>query len=148
MSFTEEEVEYLRTQRLARVATVDPDGQPDVVPVGYEFDGTHIYIGGWDPVRTRKYRNVERGNPKVAIVIDDLVSTDPWIPRYLRVYGTAELVQRQGEFGPARYMCITPHRFVELQPRRSPLHPRGRAGAAHRPHPHRDRLTTGRPTRK
>ncbi|WP_431958325.1 PPOX class F420-dependent oxidoreductase [Nocardia lijiangensis] len=108
MPFTEEEIEYLQTQRLARLATVAPDGQPDVTPVGYEFDGTHIYIGGFDPERTRKYRNVERGSPKVAIVIDDLVSTDPWIPRYLRVYGTAELVQRQGQFGLARYMCITP----------------------------------------
>ncbi|MEV0292878.1 PPOX class F420-dependent oxidoreductase [Nocardia sp. NPDC050710] len=108
MSFTEEEINYLQTQRLARVATVDPDGQPDVVPVGYEFDGAHIYIGGYDPVRTRKYRNIERGNPKVAVVIDDLVSANPWIPRYLRIYGTAELVQRQGQFGPARYMRITP----------------------------------------
>ncbi|WP_328389041.1 PPOX class F420-dependent oxidoreductase [Nocardia sp. NBC_00416] len=108
MSFTEEEISYLRSQPLARVATVDPDGQPDVSPVGYEFDGAHLYIGGHDPVRTRKYRNVERGNTKVAVVIDDLVSTDPWTPRYLRVYGTAELVQREGQFGPAPYMRITP----------------------------------------
>ncbi|MGW6331417.1 PPOX class F420-dependent oxidoreductase [Nocardia rhamnosiphila] len=108
MSFTEEEVAYLRSQPLARVATVGPDGQPDVAPVGYEFDGTHIYIGGHDPARTRKYRNVERGNTKVAVVIDDLVSTDPWTPRYLRVYGTAELVERAGRFGTAPYMRITP----------------------------------------
>ncbi|GGL28097.1 PPOX class F420-dependent oxidoreductase [Nocardia jinanensis] len=108
MSFTEEEVTYLRSQPLARVATVGADGQPDVAPVGYEFDGTYIYIGGHDPARTRKYRNVERGSTKVAVVIDDLVSTDPWTPRYLRVYGTAELVQRVGRFGPAPYMRITP----------------------------------------
>ncbi|MFI6314920.1 PPOX class F420-dependent oxidoreductase [Nocardia fusca] len=108
MSFTEEEVAYLRSQPLARVATVGPDGQPDVAPVGYEFDGTHIYIGGHDPARTRKYRNVEHGHTKVALVIDDLVSTDPWAPRYLRVYGTAELVERAGQFGTASYMRITP----------------------------------------
>jgi pyridoxamine 5'-phosphate oxidase family protein len=35
MSFTEEEIAYLRTQRLARIATVAADGQPDVMPVGY-----------------------------------------------------------------------------------------------------------------
>ncbi|MEV0366573.1 PPOX class F420-dependent oxidoreductase [Nocardia fusca] len=108
MSFTEEEVAYLCSQPLARVATVGPDGQPDVAPVGYEFDGTHIYIGGHDPARTRKYRNVEHGHTKVALVIDDLVSTDPWAPRYLRVYGTAELVERAGQFGTASYMRITP----------------------------------------
>jgi pyridoxamine 5'-phosphate oxidase family protein len=33
-SFTEEEIAYLGTQRLARIATVAGDGQPDVMPVG------------------------------------------------------------------------------------------------------------------
>lgn len=51
MSFSEEEIAYLRSQRLARVATVSPDGQPDVAPVGFEFDGTHVYVGGIDPAR-------------------------------------------------------------------------------------------------
>jgi hypothetical protein len=39
MSFTDEEIGYLRSQRLARIATVSPEGQPDVMPVGYQFDG-------------------------------------------------------------------------------------------------------------
>jgi hypothetical protein len=34
MAFTGEEASYLRSQRLARPATVAPGGQPDVVPVG------------------------------------------------------------------------------------------------------------------
>jgi pyridoxamine 5'-phosphate oxidase family protein len=108
VSFSEEEVAYLRSQRLARLATVSADGQPDVVPVGFEFDGTHVYIGGIDPVKTRKFRNVQAGNAKVAVVVDDLASTDPWTPRYLRIYGTAEIVERPGQFGPAPYMQITP----------------------------------------
>ncbi len=108
MSFTDEEITYLRSQRLARIATISPDGQPDVVAVGFEFDGTHFYVGGMDPVKTRKFRNVQAGNTKVALVVDDLVSTNPWTPRYMRVYGTAEIVERQGQFGPAPYMRITP----------------------------------------
>jgi pyridoxamine 5'-phosphate oxidase family protein len=108
MAFTDEEVAYLRSQRLARIATVAPDGQPDVAPVGYEYDGTHLYVGGLDPVKTRKFRNVQAGNAKVALVIDDLVSAEPWTPRFLRIYGTAELVGRQGQFGPALYIRITP----------------------------------------
>jgi pyridoxamine 5'-phosphate oxidase family protein len=108
MSFSDEEVAYLRSQRLARLATVAPDGQPDVVPVGFEFDGTHLYVGGLDPARTRKFRNVQAGNTKVALVIDDLASVNPWSPRYLRIYGTAELVRRRGQFGPGAYLQITP----------------------------------------
>jgi pyridoxamine 5'-phosphate oxidase family protein len=108
MSFTEEEIAYLRSQPVARIATVSPDGQPDVSPVGYEFDGTYFYVGGHDPAKTRKFRYVEAGNTRVALVIDDLVSTNPWTPRFLRVYGTAEIVERQGQLGPGPYLRITP----------------------------------------
>jgi pyridoxamine 5'-phosphate oxidase family protein len=108
MSFSDEELEYLRSQRIARIATVGADGQPDAVPVGFEYDGTHLYIGGVDPVRTRKFRNVRAGNTKVAVILDDLPSTDPWIPRYLRIYGEAELVEHNGRFGPGNYLRITP----------------------------------------
>ncbi len=108
MSFSEEEIAYLRSQRLARIATVSPDGQPDVAPVGFEFDGIHVYVGGMDPARTRKFRNVQAGSTKVAIVVDDLVSVSPWTPRSLRIYGSAELLERDGQFGPGRYMRITP----------------------------------------
>jgi len=108
MSFSEEEIAYLRSQRLARIATVSADGQPDVVPVGFEFDGTHVFVGGMDPAKTRKFRNVRAGHNNVALVVDDLVSVNPWTPRYLRIYGNAELVERQGQFGPAAYMRITP----------------------------------------
>jgi pyridoxamine 5'-phosphate oxidase family protein len=59
-------------------------------------------------VKTRKFRNVQAGNTKVALVIDDLPSVNPWTPRYLQIYGTAELVDRQGQFGRAPYMRITP----------------------------------------
>jgi pyridoxamine 5'-phosphate oxidase family protein len=109
MSFTEEEIAYLRTQRLARLATVSADGQPDVMPVGYQFDGTYFYVGGMNPANTRKFRNVRGGNTKVALVIDDLVSVSPWTVRGVRIYGDAELLVRQeGQFGPGHYMRITP----------------------------------------
>ncbi|HYR61400.1 MAG TPA: PPOX class F420-dependent oxidoreductase [Actinomycetota bacterium] len=107
-SFSQEETEYLRSQPLARLATVSQDGQPDVAPVGFEFDGTYFYVGGHHPSATRKFRNVGAGNDKVALVVDDLVSTNPWTPRSLRLYGTAELIERTGRFGPGQYMRITP----------------------------------------
>ncbi|HEY3506176.1 MAG TPA: PPOX class F420-dependent oxidoreductase [Actinocatenispora sp.] len=108
MSFSEEEIAYLTSQRLARIATVDTEGQPDVSPVGFEFDGTHVFVTGGDPVKTRKFRNVRAGNRKVAIVVDDVASTDPWSPRYLRIHGEAELVERAGPAGTRPYLKITP----------------------------------------
>ena len=47
-------------------------------------------VGGRAPERTRKFLDVKAGQAKVALVVDDLVSTDPWTPRGLRVYGTAD----------------------------------------------------------
>jgi len=95
MSFSEDEVAFMASQPLARVATVDDGGQPDVVPVGFEFDGTYINIGGFAPETTRRHANVLAGHNKIAVVIDDLASTQPWSPRYLRVYGIAEVVDGQ-----------------------------------------------------
>lgn len=108
MSFTADEIDYLRAQPLARIATVSADGQPDVVPVTYEFDGTAFLIGGWSPAKTRRHGNVRAGNLKVALVVDDLAPGRRWAPRMLRVYGTAELIATEGRGGPTEVMRITP----------------------------------------
>jgi pyridoxamine 5'-phosphate oxidase family protein len=106
--FTEKETAYLKSQHLARIATVSEDGQPDVMPVGFEFDGQVFYVGGHNPTHTRKYTNIRAGNARVALVVDDLVSVNPWHPRGVRIYGKAEFVEREGQFGSGVYMRITP----------------------------------------
>jgi len=111
MSFTDEEIDYLRSQPVARLATVGPEAQPDAVPVAFEFDGTGFWVGGsGDTVRgTRKMRNIVAGRRKVALVIDDLVSLDPFIARGIRIYGEAgEPVERVGMVGPGVFVRITP----------------------------------------
>lgn len=109
MSFTAEEIDYLRTQPVGRVGTAAADGQPDAVPIGIEYDGVYFYVGGGhEPEKTRKFLNVSAGNDKIVLLWDDLVTTDPWTPRFLRVYGTGELVEHTGMFGPGRYLRITP----------------------------------------
>lgn len=102
------ELAFLRSQPLARLATVGPDGQPDNVPVGFHFDGTYFWVGGRDLAATRKYRNVAAGGDKIALVIDDLVSVDPWRPRGLRVYGIAKIVTRPGRGGAVEALRIRP----------------------------------------
>jgi pyridoxamine 5'-phosphate oxidase family protein len=111
MSFTDEEIAYLQSQPLARLSTVSGDGQPDVVPVAFEFDGKGFWIGGVgeEVLRTRKFRNLRSGNVKVALVVDDMVSFDPFVVRGVRVYGLAEPpVERVGMVGPGLYSRITP----------------------------------------
>jgi pyridoxamine 5'-phosphate oxidase family protein len=111
MSFTAEEIAYLSAQPLARVATVGADGQPDVVPLAFELDEACFWVGGSGAsvLATRKFRNVRAGNLKVALVVDDLVSFDPFIARGIRIYGHAEQpVERTGLVGPGTYMRIIP----------------------------------------
>jgi pyridoxamine 5'-phosphate oxidase family protein len=109
--FSEKESEYLGNQKLGRLATVGKSGQPDVVPVGYEFDGKDIWIGsGTQEIffRTKKYLNVVKGNSKVAFVVDDMESFDPWRPRSLKIYGTAVVQDHSGRMGTGKYLKITP----------------------------------------
>lgn len=111
--FTDDEIAYLREQPLARLATINEDGHPDVVPVAFEYDGTHFWVGGVGEqvLRTRKFRNITAGRRAVSLVVDDLVSLTPFIARAIRVYGTADdPVDRVGLVGPGLYCRITPTR--------------------------------------
>jgi pyridoxamine 5'-phosphate oxidase family protein len=111
MAFSDEELAYLQSQPVARLATVNADGQPDVVPVAFELDDRYIWIGGVGPdvANTRKLRNIGAGRTKVSLVVDDLVSMEPFIARAMRVYGDAEPpVERVGMMGPGLYSRITP----------------------------------------
>jgi pyridoxamine 5'-phosphate oxidase family protein len=111
MSFSAEEIAYLGSQPLARFATVSGDEQPDVVPLAFEFDGTYFWVGGTgrSVLDTRKFVNVRAGNNQVALVVDDMVSFDPFVARSIRVYGHAEgPIERVGLVGPGFYLRITP----------------------------------------
>ncbi|HEX3333593.1 MAG TPA: PPOX class F420-dependent oxidoreductase [Acidimicrobiales bacterium] len=90
ISLTEAERDYLESQPLARLATVDANGAPQNSPVGAFFDDAtgDILVGGYAMGASRKFRNV-KVNGHVAIVVDDLASLDPWTPRGLEIRGTA-----------------------------------------------------------
>ena len=90
VTLTEAERAYLQSQPLARLATVDGAGAPQNNPVGAFLDEQtgDIIIGGHAMGASRKFRNVQR-NGHVALVVDDLVSRDPWTVRGLEIRGTA-----------------------------------------------------------
>jgi pyridoxamine 5'-phosphate oxidase family protein len=100
--FSQKEADYLRLQRLARIATASSrEGsiQPDV--------------SGMNLLKSTKYKNVQK-NPRVALVVDDLKSVNPWEPRGIRIYGIADIVTRQDG-----YMQQTDHpstTYIRIKP--------------------------------
>lgn len=91
MTFSESEMEFLSTQRLARLATVDANGAPQNNPVGffYNAETDTIDIGGHGMGESRKFRNAQQ-NPQVSLVIDELASMQPWVVRGVEIRGHAE----------------------------------------------------------
>jgi pyridoxamine 5'-phosphate oxidase family protein len=94
---TSAQIEYLSSQLLGRLATAGADQRPHVVPTSFRYNpdlGT-IDVGGHHVATTKKYRDVQQ-NGWAAIVVDDLVSTDPWTPRMLEIRGRAEAIPTGG----------------------------------------------------
>jgi len=96
-TLTEAETTFVHSQRVARLATADADGNPHVIPVCYAFDGTRFFTPlDEKPKRVaesklRRVRNIE-ARPAVALVIDQY--DDDWSQLgYVLVQGRAELLQ-------------------------------------------------------
>ena len=94
--FTSAEIEYLKSQRLGRLATVNTKGEPHVVPVSFRYNAEldTIDIGGRNMVPTKKYRDAARQG-KVAFVVDDVLP--PWQPRGIEIRGRAEVLPTGGQ---------------------------------------------------
>lgn len=96
VQFTVEELEFLRSQRIARLATVGPSGWPHVVPVMYSIDEQGAFEFDVDGV---KLRNLS-GEPRAAMVVDAMGPK-----RGVAIQGTAELI------GPERARLTPTRKF-------------------------------------
>jgi pyridoxamine 5'-phosphate oxidase family protein len=106
-AFTPQELHYLLAERrLARLATVGPDGTPHVAPVGWSYnrDQDSIDIGGLRLETTKKYRDIARTG-RAAVVVDDVLP--PWQPRGVEVRGRAEALET-----PTPLIRIHPERVI------------------------------------
>jgi pyridoxamine 5'-phosphate oxidase family protein len=122
MSFKPHEIAFMKGADLGRLATIQPNGQPQVSPVGFTYNealGT-IDIAGYRMSRSRKFRNVAANN-KVALVVDDIFSRDPWRVRCLEIRGTAGQANvdepQTGGAGDAldsAIIRITPRRIISF----------------------------------
>lgn len=111
MTFTDAELTYLDSQPLGRIATQQPDGTLQVSPVGFRYNraaGT-IDVSGYRMAQSRKYRNIA-ANGRVAFVVDDLASVQPWRPRCVEIRGRAEAITERG----APLIRITPERVISF----------------------------------
>ena len=115
--FTPAEIEYLQSQRLGRLATVNEKGDLHVVPVGFRYNPEQdtIDIGGHNIVPTKKYRDALQ-HGRVAFVVDDVLP--PWRPRMVEVRGTVQGLAEGGkeivkDFSPD-ILRITPTYIVSL----------------------------------
>src|ERR1700756_913111 len=121
MTFRPHELAYLREVQLGRLATIQPNGMPQVSPVGFTYNadlGT-IDIRGYRMSATQKYRNIAT-NDKVAFVVDDIASRDPWRVRCLEIRGVAEQATAPratgaaGDALDAAIIRITPTRIISF----------------------------------
>ncbi len=95
-NFTEKEIEYLNSQRLGRMATINKKGEPHVVPVGFRYnpEADSIEIGGHNFGNSVKYKQAVN-NKKIAFVVDDVLP--PWEPRGIEIRGEAEPITSSGD---------------------------------------------------
>lgn len=114
MTLTPAERDYLASQPLGRLATRRPDGSLQNNPVGFRYNeqtGT-IDIAGRALATTRKFHNVA-ANGAVALVVDDVVSRDPWTVRGVEIRGHAEALVDQTPIS-----SYTSPELIRIHPRR------------------------------
>ncbi len=82
-------LDLFRKKSFAHLATLMPDGGPQVTPVWCDFDGTHVLINS--AKGRQKDKNLRR-EPRVALSIQD--PDNPY--RYLEVRGRVVSITEEG----------------------------------------------------
>jgi len=85
---TDDELAFIKEQRIGRLATASPTGAPDVAPALaiYRRSLGAFLLGGQGLERTRRYQNARR-NPQASLVFDAL-SWEPYELRGVKVAGS------------------------------------------------------------
>ena len=114
-AFTSQEIEYLESQTMGRLATIGPDGRPHIVPLTYRYnpDEDTIDLGGIDFANTKKWRDAQ-GNPLATFLVDDFSPTEA---HAVEIRGDAEVHETGGEEINPRFPHFVPQ-FIRLRPRR------------------------------
>jgi pyridoxamine 5'-phosphate oxidase family protein len=114
MTLTGAEQRFLARQPRGHLATVGPDGIPQVKPLGFTYNaalGT-IDIAGMNMAGSAKYRNV-RANPHVAFVVDEVTAPNVEGAHFLEIRGDAETAI--GPHDPTGHLAPE---IIRIHPRR------------------------------
>ena len=125
---------FIRSARIAHLATADRNGQPHVIPICFVFDGKYFY----SPIdekpkrvaaaKLKRLKNIAE-NPNVALIIDHY--EEDWRKlAYVLVSGTARVLQRGANHRKAvrllrrkypqyRSMAIDQRPLIVIRPKRA-----------------------------
>ena len=85
----ESHLDLFKKKAFAHLATLMPDGKPQVTPVWVDYDGTYMLIN--TTLERQKGRNMP-SNPKVALLVIDPQDGSRWI----EVRGKVVEIKREG----------------------------------------------------
>jgi len=102
--------EYIEKARVARLATVDTEAFPHLVPVVFAFDTKNFFIPidekkkSVKPDRLKRLRNIEN-NPNVALLLDQY--TEDWSQlNFVVIQGMAFILRKETSGDPFLFQNI------------------------------------------
>ncbi|HJP73724.1 MAG TPA: TIGR03668 family PPOX class F420-dependent oxidoreductase [Pseudonocardiaceae bacterium] len=109
--------------RVARLATVDENGQPHLVPVTFALDGDVAYIAvDHKPKTTRnlkRLRNIE-ANPRVSLLVDEY--TEDWTRLWwARADGIATILRDPATFAEPIRLLAAKYPQYQANPIEGPI---------------------------
>ncbi|NND02535.1 MAG: TIGR03668 family PPOX class F420-dependent oxidoreductase [Acidimicrobiia bacterium] len=113
-----EALDRLAAARVARLATVDADGVPHLVPLVYAVDDRRIFSAvDHKPKRSQRLKRLANitVNPAVALLADEY--SDDWSKLWwVRVDGSAKLIETGDEWEGAVELLANKYRQYRGQP--------------------------------
>ena len=100
---------------MARLATLDPDGRPHLVPIVYVLDGETLYTAvDAKPKRSRTLRRIEnaRREPNVTVLVDSY--EEDWrLLWWIRLRGRARVLDEGDE--AARALALLTAKYEQYR---------------------------------
>ena len=133
MLLSHKEKHFIRSARVAHLATADKKGLPHVIPICFAFDGKELYSPidekpkRSSPLLLKRIRNI-RANPHVSVVVDSY--DDDWKKlAFVLISGRAKILLKgrrhkravlllRRKYPQYRKMAIQDRPMIQIKPAR------------------------------